>query len=79
MNESQLSDVGSDVAISGNPESDSMVLTYKFKLMPSKAQYAALDGILDSQRLLYNADLEHRRRSYQIAKERGLKVFLATL
>lgn len=65
---------GSDAGAEGaKRDPESMILTFKFKLMPSKAQHTALDGICESQRLLYNADLEHRRCSYEFAKARGQK------
>jgi putative transposase len=37
-----------------------MLLTYRFKLAPTKAQYAALAQICDDQRILYNAALQER-------------------
>ena len=37
-----------------------MILTYRFKLQPSKAQYAVLDGLSEAQRQLYNAALQER-------------------
>ncbi len=50
-----------------------MVLSYRYRLEPSKAQHVALAEILEFQRLLYNADLKHRRKSYQVTEERGLQ------
>src|SRR6516165_9475820 len=35
-------------------------LTYRYGLRPTRVQYAALDEILEGQRLLYNAALEER-------------------
>ena len=37
-----------------------MILTYQYRLLPSKAQHRALEELLESQRLLYNAALEER-------------------
>jgi putative transposase len=37
-----------------------MLLTYRFKLAPTKAQYAALDKLREDQRRLYNAALQER-------------------
>lgn len=37
-----------------------MILTLKYKIRPSRAQYARLDGILRLQRELYNAALQER-------------------
>jgi len=37
-----------------------MILTYRFKLAPTKAQYAALERLLELQRQLYNACLQER-------------------
>lgn len=52
-----------------------MLLTYKFKLKPSRRQYDALDRILEQQRLLYNAALQERIQSYRygqaLAAKRG--------
>ena len=59
-----------------------VVLTYRYGLRLRRAQYAALDEILEGQRLLYNAALEerigawhrcgkidHARRSVQIVDD----------
>ena len=73
MNRNPSSQEESVAAESGKSDFEVMILTYRFKLMPTKAQHAALNEICESQRLLYNADLEHRRRSYEAARERGLK------
>jgi putative transposase len=37
-----------------------MILTYQYRLVPSKSQHRALELILESQRELYNAALEER-------------------
>lgn len=37
-----------------------MILTYRYKLAPTKAQYAALDRLCEAQRQLYNAALQER-------------------
>jgi len=42
-----------------------MVLTYEYRLLPSKRQHAALESLLESQRLLYNAALEERIGAYR--------------
>jgi putative transposase len=41
-----------------------MILAYRYRLLPSKAQHRALEGILESQRQLYNAALEERIAAY---------------
>lgn len=43
----------------------SQVLTYKYRLLPTKAQHAALSRILEDQRHLYNAALEERIDCYR--------------
>ena len=42
-----------------------MILTYRFKLAPSKAQYAALEALCEGQRQLYNAALQERVEAWQ--------------
>ena len=42
-----------------------MILTYRYRLLPSKRQHAALTGLLDGQRALYNAALEERIDCYR--------------
>jgi putative transposase len=42
-----------------------MILTYRYRLLPSKRQHAALVGLLDAQRALYNAALEERIDCYR--------------
>lgn len=42
-----------------------MILSYKFRLYPNKAQRQALDKTLEGHRLLYNAALEERREAYR--------------
>lgn len=39
--------------------------SFKYRLYPTRAQAAALAGILESHRTLYNAALEHRRWSWE--------------
>ena len=46
-----------------------MILTYRYRLLPTKKQWAALEDILESQRQLYNAALEERIDAY---RKRGL-------
>jgi putative transposase len=43
-------------------------LTYRYKLMPSRAQHRALERILEAQRLLYNAALQERVEAWRKAK-----------
>jgi putative transposase len=45
------------------------VLTYKYRLLPTKRQHATLREILEQQRLLYNAALEERISAYTKAKK----------
>jgi putative transposase len=51
------------------PETElpSLVLTYKYRLLPTRKQHKALVGILESQRQLYNGALEHRIGAWQKA------------
>ena len=44
-----------------------MTLTYRYRLLPTKRQYRALETILESQRQLYNAALEERIDAYRKA------------
>ena len=44
-----------------------MILTYRFRLLPSKAQHRALERVLELQRQLYNAALEERIGAYRKA------------
>ena len=41
------------------------VLTYKFRLLPTRRQHRALAAVLESQRQLYNAALEERIECYR--------------
>ena len=42
-----------------------LALSYRYRLLPTKAQHATLVKILESQRLLYNAALEERIGAYR--------------
>lgn len=42
-----------------------MILSYRYRLLPSKRQHRALVGLLDAQRALYNAALEERIDCYR--------------
>jgi len=44
-----------------------MILTYCYRLLPSKAQHRALEAIVEDQRQLYNAALEERVGAYRKA------------
>jgi hypothetical protein len=44
-----------------------MILTVRYRLLPSKRQHRALEALLESQRLLYNAALEERIGAYRKA------------
>ena len=44
-----------------------MVLMFRYRLLPTKAQHRALERILESQRQLYNAALEERIGAYRKA------------
>ena len=44
-----------------------MILTYQYRLLPTKRQHRALEQILESQRQLYNAALEERIEAYRKA------------
>src|SRR5258706_8169514 len=45
-----------------------MILTYRYRLLPTKQQHRALEAILESQRQLYNGALEERIDAYRKAK-----------
>lgn len=52
------------------------ILTYKFRLLPTKAQHAELAEILEDQRRLYNAALAERIDAYRrslLEVERGIR------
>ena len=42
-----------------------MILTYRYRLLPTKRQHAALAAICEAQRILYNAALEERIGCYR--------------
>ena len=42
-----------------------MILTYQYRILPTKRQHAALETLLESQRVLYNAALEERIGAYR--------------
>jgi putative transposase len=42
-----------------------MILTYRYRLLPTRRQHQALQSILESQRQLYNAALEERIDAYR--------------
>ena len=44
-----------------------MIITYRYRVLPSKAQHRVLEHILESQRQLYNAALEERIGAYRKA------------
>jgi putative transposase len=44
-----------------------MILTYSYRLLPTKQQHRTLEAILESQRQLYNAALEERIDAYRKA------------
>jgi transposase len=45
----------------------SVILTYRYRLLPTKQQHRVLEAILESQRQLYNAALEERIDAYRKA------------
>lgn len=47
-----------------------MILSYKYRLLPTRKQHAALARILEDRRLLYNAALEERVTAYKKAGKR---------
>ena len=51
-----------------------MIVTYKYRLRPSRKQHAALDAIVESQRQLYNAALEERIDAYR--KQRVKRTYM---
>lgn len=44
---------------------DAVILTYRYRLLPSKRQHRALEAICESQRQFYNAALEERIDCYR--------------
>ena len=48
-------------------QGEGMILTYCYRLLPSKPQHRALEAILERQRQLYNAALEERMGAYRKA------------
>ena len=46
-------------------KSSTMIRTYRYRLLPTRSQHAALADILESQRILYNAALEERIGAYR--------------
>ena len=46
-----------------------MILTFKYRLLPTKAQHRALEAILEAQRQLYNAALQERIDCYRKTKK----------
>ena len=46
-----------------------MLLTYRYRLMPTKRQHRALESVLEWQRQLYNAALQERIEAYRKAGE----------
>src|SRR5687768_11850118 len=42
-----------------------MVVTYRFRLLPTRRQHRALEALLESQRQLYNAALEERIQAFR--------------
>ena len=51
--------------IESRREAPSMILTYRYRLLPTKQQHRSLEAILESQRQLYNAALEERIDAYR--------------
>ncbi len=51
-----------------------MLLTYRYKLKPTRAQYAALDRLLEAQRQLYNAALQERIEAWRKAGKSVSKI-----
>jgi putative transposase len=43
-----------------------MIVTYCYRLLPTKRQHRALETILESQRQIYNAALQERRDAYRL-------------
>src|SRR5207253_10129985 len=44
-----------------------MIISYRYRLLPTRRQHRALEQILESQRQLYNAALEERIDAYRKA------------
>jgi putative transposase len=55
------------ILIESQRQAASMILTYRYRLLPTKQQHRVLETILESQRQLYNAALEERIDAYRKA------------
>ena len=55
------------ILVGSKPRSDSVILTYRYRVLPSRSQHRALEAILESQRQLYNAALQERIEAYRKA------------
>src|SRR5476649_486987 len=53
--------------IESQRQATSVILTYRYRLLPTKQQHRALEAILESQRQLYKAALEERIDAYRKA------------
>jgi putative transposase len=44
-----------------------MILTYRYRLLPTRSQHRSLEAIVESQRQLYNAALQERIEAFRKA------------
>lgn len=51
------------------PAAATLCLTYRYKLLPKRNQYEALERLLEDQRQLYNAALEERISAWRLARK----------
>jgi putative transposase len=57
-----------------DPQDNTVIRTFKYRLLPSRKQHRALAKILESQRELYNGALQHRIDVYQ-KSDKGVSYF----
>ena len=55
-------------------EDNTVIFTYKYRLLPTKRQHAALADILESQRILCNAALQERVEAFSKQKKRITRI-----
>ena len=54
-----------DVGVMADEEDNTVVLSFKYRLLPTRRQHVVLSELLESQRVLYNAALESRIDAYR--------------
>jgi putative transposase len=54
-----------EAPVMADATNNTIILSYKYKLLPTAKQHGQLESILESQRILYNCALEHRIKYYE--------------